>query len=719
MDYKMRLKVLLGFFVCSLLLIGIVNAACTDTDDYVDEGKAYGIRGETDTTWTFNSVDECSPNKQVLTEYYCLDGSKKNEEINCDNEGEGTTDTCNKGACYPGSPSNLEAKDLSSSGFRLDWDKADYATEYKVIIWEKNKAETTTNEYATNNLLILFSTLKAGTTYRIIVGAKSDAGYGKAYESLEVTTNSTTSDNPTTTECTVPSIQCDTTTASFYRICNSDGTWGTINTCPSGEICTGDVNDPCDPASTASDCTNPYIPSGWLTYVCGTGDIGEGTCTYTCPSGMICPSGTGVRYCEEETTGGCPPATYWESGNICGLYKTEDDTECSYECDSGTICPYGPAPYYDYRIADCEAGAGDLLAGEACTYDSECISGNCKDDFCTCEQNDAHCPEGLICEDRQCIEPCAPQSDEEFCAASPVIQCGTKTGTDNCNEDRTVEECGPCSDDKICDAGSCIIPSCSLTSAFWDPSGTVVENDFVELIVNGEYCDGEEVIFVIKEDELITDDDVKTNPPNAIFNGNTAKTNWTAEYISDGTGQGLPEYYFIAQLKDDEGIIKESNSNLSVQEYDVAYCETIEICSDYQEETECINDVCRKRDNNPAYECDSEIEDCYCYWNATSGCNSAFGTFDSEGNLIGSCLFEEIGGDDCGDGFLSMKWLATWNGELPKDESCVDGENTIQCAAEKALPFFEFFNIIAVLGIIALTYVVLILREKKVKRKKK
>ena len=151
-----------------------------------------------------------------------------------------------------------------------------------------------------------------------------------------------------------------------------------------------------------------------------------------------------------------------------------------------------------------------------------------------------------------------------------------------------------------------------------------------------------------------------------------------------------------------------------MQEYDVAYCETIETCADYGEETECINDWCGKQENHPGYDCDPEKQDCFCSWNATSAkCNSAYGTFDAEGNLIGTCFFEEIGGDDCDDGFLSMKWLASWEGELPADSECIDGENTIQCAAEKQLPFFEFLNVVTVLAIIALTYVVLIIRQKK------
>ena len=93
-------------------------------------------------------------------------------------------------------------------------------------------------------------------------------------------------------------------------------------------------------------------------------------------------------------------------------------------------------------------------------------------------------------------------------------------------------------------------------------------------------------------------------------------------------------------------------------------------------------------------------------------------------DLMGGCSFAEsvLDNDNCDDGFLDYNWTGTWNGVPPtsKDfqyqnyQDCIDGgENRRACPTQVQLPFFEFYNVIAALVVIALVYVVLIFKRKK------
>ena len=96
------------------------------------------------------------------------------------------------------------------------------------------------------------------------------------------------------------------------------------------------------------------------------------------------------------------------------------------------------------------------------------------------------------------------------------------------------------------------------------------------------------------------------------------------------------------------------------------------------------------------------------------------------GAEIGICIYTQFTDDTCDDdGFLTFDWTAEWvwaEGMGPEDDvkglhlNCVDGQKTVECPAQIPLPFFNIYSFIATLSIIALIYVILILRKEKRKR---
>ncbi len=265
--------------------------------------------------------------------------------------------------------------------------------------------------------------------------------------------------------------------------------------------------------------------------------------------------------------------------------------------------------------------------------------------------------------------------------------------------------------------------SCSLTNAYWNtPSGDleVVEGTDVELIVEGDGCNGETVSFEVWEDDP-TDDLATIQPIDVTFSGTTATGTWTAEWIDDGFLQGDPEYYFKANTTSDSiNSGKASADELHVTEYfidDDGPCDSIVICSDYGNQVDCNLDGCNVADfsvgNN--VNCDDPNKMCACSWIGTSSSCNATWTGFAGGAEIGECTYSQNTGDNCNDGFLTFAWTANWTwavgNEVEQNDpenlfgECIDGSRTIECPAQIPLPFFGAYNFIVALIIIALIYV--------------
>lgn len=100
---------------------------------------------------------------------------------------------------------------------------------------------------------------------------------------------------------------------------------------------------------------------------------------------------------------------------------------------------------------------------------------------------------------------------------------------------------------------------------------------------------------------------------------------------------------------------------------------------------------------------------------------------EGAGPEVGTCIYTQFTDDDCDDGFLTFNWTAEWVWDEECDATCqtensdlaaqcADGQKTVECPAQIPLPFFNIYSFIAALIIIALIYVILILRKEKRKR---
>lgn len=142
--------------------------------------------------------------------------------------------------------------------------------------------------------------------------------------------------------------------------------------------------------------------------------------------------------------------------------------------------------------------------------------------------------------------------------------------------------------------------------------------------------------------------------------------------------------------------------------------------------------ICGDGNINPGETCDltdwGTISGCGSF-DAFSGgalsCNSCqFNTTQCTGGPgnenIGRCIYTQQSTDNCDDGFLTFSWTSNW----VWDESnpghndpnglylqCKPGQKTVECPAQIPLPFFGFYNAIAV--ILAVTLIYFILQKRK------
>ena len=217
--------------------------------------------------------------------------------------------------------------------------------------------------------------------------------------------------------------------------------------------------------------------------------------------------------------------------------------------------------------------------------------------------------------------------------------------------------------------------------------------------------------------------------------------------------KGFGPFYFVVSDK--------KSNELNITLIDEALCSGISRCSDYKTQDYCKRDneicnvayksnpQCGKTGNNS--ESCMSINTCSCEWtvNSTSGsCGvSIVNSFDSTCSdifSIGKCIFTELTNDDCDDGFLTylIKAKYEWDSdnfnttnisgnywvENPKGvwhydpqtnqhpkgafADCMGEETQVKCPAQKQLPFFGIYNLIASFMFIAIAYLVISLRKR-------
>ncbi len=112
------------------------------------------------------------------------------------------------------------------------------------------------------------------------------------------------------------------------------------------------------------------------------------------------------------------------------------------------------------------------------------------------------------------------------------------------------------------------VPQCNIVSAAW-ATATANEGDVVTLTVTGNgNCAGRPVKFDAFESDIIfglipIDHPANKNPTGAVFNGNTATSYWSAEWLNACLGLcNPPKYYFNALTYNSPGtIVKARSSN--------------------------------------------------------------------------------------------------------------------------------------------------------------
>ncbi len=271
--------------------------------------------------------------------------------------------------------------------------------------------------------------------------------------------------------------------------------------------------------------------------------------------------------------------------------------------------------------------------------------------------------------------------------------------------------------------------SCVLNSASWSVNQTV-EGQIVDLRVTTIDCQGQELFFKVKENDVppLPDTPANINPANVfVAVGGTAisVSNWTAEWIDDGLFQGNPEYYFTATLVSTGQNIQSSNE-LQVYQQAPLLCEGVVTCSNYLNQQDCENDICIVANNSVpvSVDCSDPDTDCSCLWNTTK--NSCEGSWKrtSKGSDIGTCQYTENTADTCeDDGYLTVDLTARWIWDSGCDNTCrADNQEAaskcqstteiFQCPAQIPLPFFGFYNALASIVLIAVIYWTISLRKR-------
>ena len=406
-----------------------------------------------------------------------------------------------------------------------------------------------------------------------------------------------------------------------------------------------------------------------------------------------------------------PPPPPCGNGAVNANEQCDGGTGCTASCQ----CSAGYQPTSPLSV-NCQptiiCGNGILDSGETCDDGNTNNGDGCSS---TC-QTESVCGNGVVEIGETCDDGNVNSGDlcSSTCQTEPG---GPVCGNGICNAGETTASCpGDCPSQ----------PSqCQLTSSAWSKT-RATEGETVNLNVAGNNCNGQTVSFVVWEDDVAGDDAVTINPSNVVFGGNSATGSWIAEYQDDGLGED-PEYYFIASVSGAGSLSSGTGANqlLSVnQSSSISQCSGIAACGNYADPGSCGADVCSVADNSvpSGVDCNDPNIACSCAWNTTSS-----SCYANVGGPAGTCTYTQQTNDNCDDGFLTFSWTAQWTwfpGKTPADDpeglylQCVDGSKIVECPAQIALPFFNYYNLIVAFIMIGLIYWVLSMKKLGRKRKR-
>ena len=254
---------------------------------------------------------------------------------------------------------------------------------------------------------------------------------------------------------------------------------------------------------------------------------------------------------------------------------------------------------------------------------------------------------------------------------------------------------------------------CVLTSARWG-NDTVIEGDGVYLILEGVNCSGANIDFEIYNE---------SNAFMTSFTGTYAEELWIAQRFGGEYDYNNRIYLFNATVV---GLGEsQTQSGLLTVTPDID-CGMYLTCSDYDSGALCLSDPCLVAGisaPNPDL--------CACEWNITD-CEDVCSVTDPDsGEGIGRCVYtNQVITNTCEEepvGFLTFTWNASWIWDENCDaqcqidnaylvDGCRSGSKRIECPAQILLPFFNIYNLILTVLVIAMVYAVVgILKRKKIK----
>ena len=293
---------------------------------------------------------------------------------------------------------------------------------------------------------------------------------------------------------------------------------------------------------------------------------------------------------------------------------------------------------------------------------------------------------------------------------------------------------------------------CSITSALttlqWkDTSNNVITSANVSVgtttvrlyFKNDDIPANTSIRFQVWEEDGILDDFIRNISATTGANG-TAFADWTitqSDIDSANAGGVEQTYEFYFKVDVDPNALKGPILAVSLLSTDYCLDNNITFCSDYADDQDnCNIDPCAVGSigGYGNLSCSDPDVTCYCTF-LNGACQKAADTTTEGGINYGTCIVseEQVDENGCDDGFLTITWNGNWvwNEEQNPEHldpnglqvACEDtGTKVIECPAQVQLPFFGFYNIIAVILIIIITYFILSTKKKKkhsAKRKKK